>query len=98
MRHLIAVEHRPIRPWWAPWHKRCRCGRDLFSCTSDLAVRRRAGTVMSRAERPAINPPQRWNGPTTTMLPLLTLGQQHRGGWPTNAERRPRDCRSDFPR
>ena len=93
MRH---TEHGLRRLWWAPWRRMCRCGRTQFDCAYERVVQ--AQTLRDHAGRAETNPPQRWNGPTSTMLPLLTLGQQHRGGWPTNAERRPRDCRSDFPR
>ncbi|MDT4992534.1 MAG: hypothetical protein QOH97_2426, partial [Actinoplanes sp.] len=66
--------HRPVRPWFKPWRKRCACGCAWFPCPDSVPL-----------AAPGSAPPE-WNRPTVRCFwvlpalkrPLLTRGQQWR--------------------
>jgi hypothetical protein len=79
--------HRPIRPWWAPWRRRCRCGVRRWPCIDREPPAGPAVADYLRGDRPD------WTGPTLRLRtvppvpderPLMTPGQQ----WRADAGRR----------
>ncbi|MFI5490962.1 hypothetical protein [Actinoplanes sp. NPDC051859] len=66
------MRHKPVRVWFKPWHKRCRCGCRWFPCPDSVTLDRpRPGwndqtavydiiTPALRNERPLMTPGQEW--------------------------------------
>lgn len=73
------MRHRPVRPWWRLWKRRCACGCTWYPCPDTITL-----------DRPGVDPavlrrnfPQ-WYAPTVRMpaprneRPFLTPGQEWR--------------------
>lgn len=81
------MRHGPVRRWWTPWRRRCRCGCRWYPCP-DAAARLNPPPAVVDSLRLNQRPP--WDGPTLA-LPAerlwLTPGQAHRvrnlGRWPS---------------
>jgi hypothetical protein len=66
------VRHRPVRVWFMPWKRRCRCGWAWFPCPDSTRVNGEPvgwnektavfSTVQPsrRNERPLLTPGQEW--------------------------------------
>jgi hypothetical protein len=74
-----SVRHAPLRAWWAPWRRRCRCGCRWYPCPDVVAPWTAPPVAESLRLRAT------WNMPTDRYArvgpdwpPLMTRGQRWR--------------------
>lgn len=90
------MQHTPVRRWWRPWRRQCRCGVEWFPCPdtqtqTDPSSSDQTSQIDRTSKDPTWNAPTRYlpplvDPPDVTTRSLLTPGQlwrsQQAGKWP----------------